>query len=82
MAPTIQNLAQNKPIAPKPMAPDVQSDSPQARQISDNKRQKMVPRRRCSDHRASAARNDVGRYQQGTPRAKCTQLSPALPELP
>ncbi|QSS62358.1 hypothetical protein I7I51_04536 [Histoplasma capsulatum] len=40
MAPTIQNLAQNKPIAPKPRAPDVQSDSTQARQISDKKRPK------------------------------------------
>ncbi|EDN06282.1 predicted protein [Histoplasma mississippiense (nom. inval.)] len=43
MAPTIQNLAQNKPIAPKPRAPDVQSDSPQARQISDKKRPKWSP---------------------------------------
>ncbi|QSS59409.1 hypothetical protein I7I51_08844 [Histoplasma capsulatum] len=32
MAPTIQNLAQNEP-----MVPDVQSDSSQARQISDKK---------------------------------------------
>ncbi|EDN03760.1 predicted protein [Histoplasma mississippiense (nom. inval.)] len=38
MAPTIQNLAQNEP-----MAPDVQSDSPQARQISDKKRPKWSP---------------------------------------
>ncbi|EQL32399.1 hypothetical protein BDFG_05409 [Blastomyces dermatitidis ATCC 26199] len=32
MAPTIQNLAQNEP-----MAPDAQSDSLEARQISDKK---------------------------------------------